>query len=201
VNHSVHVPLGTGEGKSEAKERLLAACIDHLGAHGVGDISLRRLAAAIGTSHRMLIYHFGSKDGLLVEVVRAVEERQRRVLTEIWTDLGPDADPARLMRGLWARLTDPALAPYERLFFELYGRALRDDPQTAPLLEGLVDTWLDTTLDLLAHDTTPTDDAKALARLGIAVVRGLLLDFLATGDKPAVDAAMEMFIAAYRQQD
>ncbi len=201
MNHSVHVPLGTDDGKGEAKKRLLTACIDHLGAHGVADISLRKLAEAIGTSHRMLIYHFGSKDGLLVEVVRAVEERQRRVLTEIWTDLGPGADLALLMRRLWARLTDPALAPYERLFFELYGRALRGDPRTTPLLEGLVDTWLDTTITLADRHDVPDDQAKALARLGVAVVRGLLLDLLATGDKPGVDAAMETFIAAYRRQD
>ena len=38
--------------------------------------------------------------------------------------------------------------------------------------------------------------ARAEARLGVAVVRGLLLDLLATGDREAVDAAMERYISA-----
>lgn len=58
---------------SSPRERLLAAAVEHVAAHGVGDLSLRRLAAALGTSHRMLVYHFGSREGLLVEVVREVE--------------------------------------------------------------------------------------------------------------------------------
>ena len=54
------------------RERLLAGAIEHVAEHGVGNLSLRGLAAALGTSHRMLIYHFGSRDGLLIEVIRAV---------------------------------------------------------------------------------------------------------------------------------
>jgi AcrR family transcriptional regulator len=44
---------------------------------GIADLSLRQLAAAIGTSHRMLLYHFGSREGLLAAVTRAVEEQQQ----------------------------------------------------------------------------------------------------------------------------
>ena len=44
--------------------------VDHFVADGLGDLSLRKIAGAIGTSHRMLLYHFGSKNGLLLEVVR-----------------------------------------------------------------------------------------------------------------------------------
>ena len=59
----VHKPAATG------RERLLAAAAEHIAAHGSSDLTLRGLAADIGTSHRMLIYHFGSKEGLLVDVV------------------------------------------------------------------------------------------------------------------------------------
>ena len=62
--------------------------MDHFVADGLGDLSLRKIAAAIGTSHRMLLYHFGSKSGLLVEVVRAVEARTR-------AQFGAIAGPAR----------------------------------------------------------------------------------------------------------
>jgi AcrR family transcriptional regulator len=59
---------------SQARERLLAAAVDHAMRDGIADLSLRELAAAIGTSHRMLLYHFGSREGLLIAVVQAVEE-------------------------------------------------------------------------------------------------------------------------------
>ena len=52
------------------RERLLEAAVDHFGRHGIGDTSLRGIAEALGTSHRMLIYHFGSREGLLSEVTR-----------------------------------------------------------------------------------------------------------------------------------
>src|SRR5919112_2498729 len=86
---------GTG-----ARERLLAAAMEHVAEHGVGDLSLRGLAAALGTSHRMLIYHFGSREGLLIEVIRAVEEQQRAALTEMLRVDGGSSE-ADVMRASW----------------------------------------------------------------------------------------------------
>jgi AcrR family transcriptional regulator len=177
-----------------ARERLLAATIEHVAAHGIGDLSLRQLAAAIGTSHRMLVYHFGSKEGLLVEVVRAVEARQRQALADV-----DDSAPAERARRMWRRLADPAMWPLERLFFELYGQALQGRPHTAELLDGIVDDMVRPAAEMLVRHGHPADSAPASARLGVAVVRGLLLDLLATGDRAGVDAAMELFISAYEQ--
>jgi AcrR family transcriptional regulator len=177
------------------RERLLAATIDYLASNGVADLSLRKLAAEIGTSHRMLIYHFGSKDGLLVAVVQATEDRQRAALAEIERSLGGGASPASLTRLMWQRLADPELAPYERLFFELYGRALQGDPNVTPLLDGIVESWLGPTAELLERAGVPAEHARAQARLGMAATRGLLLDLLATGDRAACDAAIERLIA------
>src|SRR6202008_3712914 len=80
----------------DARERLLAAAMDHVVEHGVGDLSLRGLAAALGTSHRMLSYHFGSREGLLIEVIRTVEAQQRAALATLLLD--EDAPPAEVMR-------------------------------------------------------------------------------------------------------
>src|SRR5436853_5945379 len=85
----------------EAREKLLAAVIDYVATHGFSDLSLREVAAAIGTSHRMLIYHFGSREGLLVAVVHAVEDAQRAFLAEFAADASlslPD-----VMRQMWRR--------------------------------------------------------------------------------------------------
>ncbi len=177
------------------RQRLLDAAVDYVAANGISDVSLRQLAAALDTSHRMLVYHFGSKEGLLVEVVRAVEERQRRALAELAAD--PELSPGDQARQIWRRLTDPALAPHERLFFEVYGQALQGRPHTTSLLDGIVDNWLEPLTRLAIQHGTPARQARAQARLGVAVIRGLLLDLLATGDRQGVDAAMEVFITMY----
>ena len=172
-----------------ARDRLLAAATDHVATHGVSDLTLRGLAAGIGTSHRMLIYHFGSREGLLVEVIRLVEQRQRAALAEIQFDAGLSAP--EITRAFWRRLSAPDLAATERLFYEIYGQALQGRPGTTALLDGIVDSWLAPVLELLDRLGFPHEHAAAQARLGIAVTRGLLLDLLATGDHDACDAAME----------
>jgi AcrR family transcriptional regulator len=176
-----------------ARDRLLTAAVDYVAANGVGDVSLRRLAEALGTSHRMLIYYFGSREELLVEVVKTVEERQRAALAEL--DAAPDATPEEVGRAMWERLADESLWPLERLFFELYGQALQGRPHAVALLDGIVENWLGPGTELALARGIAQDDARADARLGLAVVRGLLLDLLATGDRKGVDAAMERYIA------
>jgi AcrR family transcriptional regulator len=177
--------------ESASRERLLAAAIDYAAEHGISDLSLRRLAAALGTSHRMLIYHFGSKEGLLVEVIRAVEQRQRDALAGLAHD--PSLSPAETMRRMWERLADPRLSPHERLFFEVYGQALQGRAHAAPLLDGIVEQWLDPLTEFAVELGMPAGTARANARLWVAVARGLLLDLLATGDRRGVDEALEQF--------
>ena len=171
---------------------MLDAVIDHIATRGISDLSLRELAAAIGTSHRMLIHHFGGSEGLRVAVVREVEERQRDALADVVPD--PAMPVADAMRLWWRHISDESLWPNERLFFELYGQALQGRPGTTELLDDIVDAWVEPAAAILAaHGFTAP---HAVARLGIAVTRGLLLDLLATGDREAVDAAMEVHIAS-----
>ena len=174
------------------RERLLNAAIEHIAERGISDLSLRELAAAIGSSHRMLIHHFGGREGLLVAVVQEVEARQRALVDALLPD--PAAAPGDAMRAWWRHISDEALWPNERLFFELYGQALQGRPGTTELLDGIVDSWLEPAATLLTQ--LGFEDGEATARLGIAVTRGLLLDLLATRDRARVDAAMEVHIAA-----
>ncbi|MGW5719375.1 TetR/AcrR family transcriptional regulator [Amycolatopsis sp. NPDC003865] len=169
------------------RAKLLDAAIDRIAHHGGAGQSLRALAADLGTSHRMLIYHFGSKEGLLTAVVREVEARQRAALA--------DLDPA----DFWRRLTDADLRANEKLFFQLYGQALGGTPGTTGFLEGVIDDWLGPVEALLAERGVPEADRPAHARLGLAVTRGLLLDLVTTGDRDAVNAAMAAFLAMYER--
>ena len=177
------------------RQRLLDASIDYVATNGLSDVSLRTLAAALGTSHRMLIFHFGSKEGLWVEIIRTVEERQRRLLGEILPD--PDQPVREAMRAWWKHISDPALWPNERLFFEIYGQALQGRAHTVELLDGIVEDWLGPATEINLALGIPRDLARAHARVGVAVTRGLLLDLLATRDVAGVDAAMDAFIDVY----
>ncbi|WP_225094633.1 TetR/AcrR family transcriptional regulator [Streptomyces sp. CoH27] len=189
-------PGGAARGTTgDRRAQLVAAAVDHVTAQGIADLSLRRLGAAIGVSHRMLIHYFGSKEQLLVEIVRTSERRRRDEFSRLRTE--PGLSPADVARRLWRQLTDPALAGQERLFFEICGHALRGRPEAVPVLDGLVTDWLE---PLVAAETAAGVDpvtAQSRARLELATVRGLLLDLLATGDRAGVDAAMEEFLRLY----
>jgi len=177
------------------RARLLERAIEYVTENGMSDLSLRELAAALGTSHRMLIHHFGSKEGLWVAIVREVEERQRAILAHTLPDRGQPLHEA--MWVWWKHISAPSLWPNERLFFELYGQAIQGRPHTEELLDGIVENWLEPITELNVELGIPPPVARAHARLGIAVTRGLLLDLVATGDVAGVDAAMEAFIAVY----
>ena len=173
--------------ESQARDRLLAAAVSHSLATGIADLSLRELASAIGTSHRMLIYHFGSREGLLVAVAKAVEDSERASRMAAGTT-GGDAWRS------WKHLSDPALWPQERLFFELYSMALLDRPGLEGFLDGIVESWVAPVADAMVEGGADPGTARADARLGVAVVRGLLLDLLATGDRQGTDAAFRRYL-------
>ncbi|HEY7075726.1 MAG TPA: TetR/AcrR family transcriptional regulator [Solirubrobacteraceae bacterium] len=174
------------------RQRLLDAAIAYVAGHGLTDLSLRRLAEELGTSHRMLIHHFGSKQGLWVAIVREVEARQIAAVADLEPDPGISVGDA--MRAWWRHISDASLWPNERLFFELYGQGLHGREPAAEMLDGIVDSWLEPSARLAVRLGMAPEHALPFARLGIAVTRGLLLDLLATGDREAVDAAMEHWI-------
>jgi AcrR family transcriptional regulator len=171
------------------RQDLLTAVIADLMQEGLRDRSLRDIAAAVGTSHRMLIHHFGSRHGLMTAVVEAIEEDQKRFLESI------DGELDDVLRVMWQRVSDPALWPAERLFFECYARALHGEEPFARMLPGAIEDWLERTGARGPTPGVPPDLARAGVRLGLAVFRGLLLDLVGTGDREGVDAAFEAYAA------
>jgi AcrR family transcriptional regulator len=171
------------------RDRLVENAV-RLAAHGgVSHLSLRQLAAELGTSHRMLIYHFGSKDGLVAEIVRVVEEQQRSALHFLVHNHA--LEPQEQARLFWDHVVDAA-STFGPLFFELTGQALQGRPHTMGLLDDLVEIWIDPLAALYVRQGIDPQQAPVHARLGLAAARGLLLDLLVTGDRTAVDAAMDL---------
>ena len=169
------------------RKELLDGLIDAFARGGIGGRSLREVAEAVGTSHRMLLHHFGSREELLVAIVGEIERRQAATLAGL-----PDA-PADAFAAMWADLRRPELRPFERLFFECYARAAQGEQPFSRMLPGAVDGWLDD-----VHELTGGTADPGMVRLGLAVTRGLLLDLVATGDEDGVDAAADRFVALLR---
>lgn len=177
------MPRPPDEGR---RRELLDALIEAFSRGGVGTRSLRDVAEAVGTSHRMLLHHFGSRDELLLTIVEEVERRQAATLDDL-----PD-DPADAVAAMWADLRRPELRPFERLFFECYARGAQGEEPFTRLLPAAIDGWL------AAVDDRAGAADPAMARLGLAVTRGLLLDLVATDDDEGVDAAAAAFVALLR---
>ncbi|MGA9359103.1 MAG: helix-turn-helix domain-containing protein [Mycobacterium sp.] len=174
------------------RQQLLDALVDEFAAGGIGDRSLRDVAAAVDTSHRMLLHHFASRDELLLAIVDEVERRQMAILADLPTD------PADGFAAMWANLCRAELRPFERLFFECYSRGAQGEEPFARLVPGAVDAWL--ALPISKVDTAAGGAAdRALVRLGLAVTRGLLLDLVATDDDAGVTSAAQAFVDLLRR--
>jgi len=169
----------------QIRQRLLDVCTDHALEHGLPD-RLGPLATAAGTSNRMLIYHFGTRDGLLREIL--VQARRRQV--EAFTDLirlRPGEPYGATLARAWSAISGPQGAPYLRLFGRLH------DSAGEPLWPGFRRT---ATTDWL----TPLEDGMRsigrpeLATVVLAVIRGLLMDLDATGDTTRTHRAFAEFL-------
>ena len=171
---------------SRRRSELLDRLLEYSASHGLSEVSLRPLAAAVGSSPRMLLYFFGSKEGL----VREVHQYGRRLQLDLLAGtLEGHASSADAVRALWDWVSDPAQENLVRFFFESYARSLHDrDDAWAGFGASSVREWLPPVRRALGG----TDAEAALL---LAVVRGLLLDLLATGDTERVDAAFELALA------
>ncbi|HEX5994823.1 MAG TPA: TetR/AcrR family transcriptional regulator [Jiangellales bacterium] len=168
---------------------LLDRCVSFLKEAGFSQLSLREIASGTGTSHRMLIYHFGGREGLLAEVVGRIEAEQRAALASLATATD---DPIEVSRQFWRRLADPALAPAERLFFEIYSHALFDRSWTESFRTSVIAAWTVPIEEMFRQLGFGATEARQRTRLALAATRGLLLDLLITGDRELLDAAAEL---------
>jgi AcrR family transcriptional regulator len=170
------------------RQELLDELIGAFAAGGIGGRSLREIAEAVGTSHRMLLHHFGSRDEMLLAIVEEIERRQAATLPDL-----PD-DPADAVAAMWADVRRAELRPFERLFFECYARAAQGEEPFVRMIPAAVDGWLASVQARAGGAADP-----AMVRLGLAVTRGLLLDLVATGDEAGVDAAAASFVEMLRR--
>ncbi len=156
------------------KDVLLSHMADHVLGNGLRDATLRPLARAAGTSDRMLIYHFGSKEALIAAVLDHLAGRLTAML-----DAAPmPPAPAALAETLLAMMRSPPVQPYVAVWLEVIAGAGRGDPvfrETAMRILTHFHCWLMGRLP----PGTPAPEAAA-ARLLVTIEGTLLVE--AAGD-------------------
>lgn len=177
---------GRRHGRNRRDELALAAA-DWVIENGLGDLSLRRLAAGLGVSHRMLLYHFGTKDELFQAILRAARTRERNRSAP-----APETEPAsfaELLTQTWTYLSGEREHAFWRFYFEIHGLALQDPDRYPDVLHEGVHDWIATLQGGLKANGTQDAEANALATLILATFRGLMLDLLQTGERDRVNNA------------
>jgi len=173
---------------SPRKRELLDAAYHYVLAHGLADMSLRPLASEIGSSPRVLLFLFGSKEGLIRALLVRAREDELRYLQE-----ARDRRGARETgREVWSWLSEPSHRSLLSLWVEGYARSLFGPPGPwADFGRDTVNDWLSLLADRQPANHRDTPQAEAERTLLLAVLRGALLDLLATGDIDRVTAAVE----------
>jgi AcrR family transcriptional regulator len=177
---------------SPRRAELLEAAYTYALAHGLADLSLRPLAAAVGSSPRVLILLFGSKDGL----VRALLQRARGDELALLDRAGQPGGAAPIgltaaVDRVWSWLAAEEHRPLLRLWVEAYARSLVEpDGAWAGFARATVDDWLTVLAACQPDEERDSPEGAVRRTLALTVLRGALLDLLATGDTDRVSAAV-----------
>jgi AcrR family transcriptional regulator len=169
---------------SELLQQATAYLLDN----GVANLSLRPMAAALGTSARMLVYHFGSKDDLIVAATSEVRSRFQTALEEAFA--GPRTGVSHPLLTFWDTLIDPDNLRSVRLLFEVEILALQNPKTYGRYLDQASTGWL----EVIERILRPEIRSPTMARLCYAVVDGLLLQVLSTGERRPATEALQAFL-------
>lgn len=180
----------TSAAPSARRDELLERAYHYVVGRGLTTLSLRPLAAAVESSPRVLLLLFGSKDGL----VRALLARARAdelELLETLRQTNAGEDLAVVAGELWRWLAAEEHRAVLRLWAEGYARSLVDPVGPwAGFARATVDDWLELFAAAQPPQHRETSVGEAQRTLVLAVLRGALLDLLATGETHRITAAV-----------
>ena len=170
------------------RARLRDQAVDYVLSHGFHDLALRPLAKALKTNARMLVYHFGSREGLMREILFGLREREDARM-QAWFQAGKKPHTlSEFLCWLWQRLSEQSKQPHLRLLFELYALALRHPRDYPGVLEDPFVHWK----GVIKRTSRQSKADEAMATLLLAATRGLLLDLCATGDRARTEEALQL---------
>jgi len=172
--------------KSIERMRLLGLTADYLLEHGVLDLRLRTLGVAIGSSHRVLLYYFASKEELIAE---ALDEAARKASVRDASLLGPQGTGPVVeeLTRVWRLVSAPAQLPLIRLFLQVVAVAIHDSTRYAGFLEGLTTEWAAAYREYFGALGMPDEESIAIAAEIVGLQRGLQLELAVGGSPEDVD--------------
>jgi AcrR family transcriptional regulator len=184
---------GPDPAPSARREELLDLAYRYAQEHGLAGLSLRPLAAAIGSSPRVLLFLFGSKDGL----TRALLARARADELAFLEGVRAHDGLVGTGRRVWQWLADESHRAVLQLWVEAYARSLVEpDGPWAEFARRTVDDWLRVLAAAQPAGERHTAAGETRRTAVLAVLRGALLDLLATGDVARTSAAVHAQLAA-----
>jgi AcrR family transcriptional regulator len=179
---------------SRRRAELLDAALHYLVESGVANASLRPMAAALGTSPRILMFHFESKEGLLQSVLEELSTRLQASLRALSSTQEPATRVPPLRRfWLWANRRENFA--YFRLLYEAQIVALQNPRVYGRYLKNVSATWQAAALPLMS----PSLGDTTMVSLCIAVFDGLMLERMSGGDQKGLTLALDRFIAMATQ--
>lgn len=185
---------------SARQVELLEAAYRYALEHGLADLSLRPLAAAIGSSPRVLMFLFGNKDGLVRALLARARTDELALLDRLapGDEVGPPGLEAATAQ-VWSWLRAARHRPLLRLWAEAYARSLVEpDGAWAGFATATVHDWLGVLASCQTAEEKDSVDGITRRTLALAVLRGCLFDLLATADDDRVDAALHHQLALLR---
>ncbi len=173
---------------NDRRKELLQLATAYMLENGVANLSLRPMAAALDTSARMLVYHFISKEELIVAVTTEVRTRFQAALEEAFAD--PRIGARHPLMTFWETLSGTDNLCYVRLLFEVEILAVQNPQTYGRYLDQTSTDWL----EAIERTIRPAIRSRAMAALCYAVIDGLLLQVLSTGEHGPATEALQSFL-------
>lgn len=177
---------------------LLAAAAAVVQERGIAGVTLRPLAAELGVAPRTLLYHFGSKEELVIRAVRHLRHQQPSLADALDTTPRPGEDApeelAQATRRMWNEARQPESRPFLALYFELAALTIRDPDQYGRMLRELDQDWTEAITAQLRRSGMTDDAAASLVRSLVIGYRGALHFGLVTEDWDAADDAIDAVV-------
>ncbi|WP_280213195.1 TetR/AcrR family transcriptional regulator [Nocardia cyriacigeorgica] len=171
------------------RTELLAAVVRYIAEHGLADLSLRPLAAELGTSSRMLIYYFETKENLLVQALAT----QRPDIAALFADITDAAALRERLWDFWVANSAGEGVTSVKVMMQVLGAACAPHGPYAGYAEEAIGVFVQSlSAGLRRVDTI--DDPEVVATLLISGLRGILQDRLITGDADRTDRAARRLI-------
>lgn len=176
------------------RQQLLEQITDDVAVNGLSNLTLRRAAAAAGTTHKVLLYHFQGLDELMTLCVR--ELRQRRVQRGLASASRAAGSLADKLPAIWSAVS----ADEARVLDEAMGLAMFDPTRYRHLATDATEQYIPALLDL-CPPTWPAQRKLEVAHLVLAAMRGMLVNRLTDDHDPGTEAALDALQRAVRREE